>query len=345
MKKYLWVFLISSMAGTVAYSKDIIETIKASLDLCLNTLVPSLFPFLVFSKMMILSGSAEYMGKVIHPITGRLFNLSENGSFLFVIGILCGYPIGAKCISDMLKNKKISYIEAERLILFCNNSGPLFVIGAIGCGMYSDIKTGVIIYLAHILSAFVIGLVTRNNQCPQSLISHHPIKPYFTQSVEDSMIAVINISGYVLFFSAVCTIINCIMPSGLRILKVAICSLLEITGGIKVISSAYSIPPQLKILITAFLVGFGGICVLFQTKSAISDSGIKILPYLCSKLCQGALSVFFAYMIMSVYPLRSCAHISSSNMSVSTYMLIISLVLIIIYIFKLQKRSNKTYHY
>lgn len=345
MKKYLWIFLISAMVGTVAYSKDIIEAIKSSLDLCLYTLVPSLFPFLVFSKMMILSGSAKNMGKAIHPVTGRLFNLSENGSFLFIIGILCGYPVGAKCISDMLKNNKISFKEAERLILFCNNSGPLFVIGAIGCGMYSDIKAGVIIYLAHIMSALVIGLVTRNSPLKKSVLCHHQSEQCFTQSVEESMISVINISGYVIFFSAICTMINRIMPSGLKILKVAICSMLEITGGIKVISSAYSIPPQLKILITSFLVGFGGICVLFQTKSAIADSKIKILPYLYAKLCQGALSVFFSYMIMSIYPLRSCAHISHSDMSVYTYMLILSLALIIIYIFKLQKRSNKTYHY
>ncbi len=345
VRKYMWCLLVSLMIMTVAFSKDVIDTIKSSLDLCIYTLIPSLFPFLVLSRMMILSNSAEHVGKILHPITGRIFGLSENGSFLFVLGIICGYPVGAKCISDMYKNKKISLKEAERLLLFSNNSGPLFVIGSIGYGMYSDIRIGGFLYLSHILSAIVIGLITRKNNAKKSAIGPVSYKPFFTQSVEDSMISVINISGYVIFFSAICAIINRLLPTELNVLKYALCSLMEITGGIKTISYTYSLTPQIKLLITSFLVGFGGICVFFQTKSALSDSGLSIIPCLYAKICQGALSVFFTYMMMNAHPLRSCAHIKQPNISLSNYMLFASLVLIVIYFLKLRKRSNKTCRY
>ena len=340
MKKHMWVILLITMIFTVVFSKDITNGIRESVDLCIYTVIPSLFPFLVLSGMMTMSGSAEYMGKIIHPLTKKMFLTSENGSFLFVTGILCGYPVGAKCISDMIKDRKISTEEGKRLILFCNNSGPLFVIGAVGYGMFSDIKYGTILYISHILSAIVIGIATRRDTVSYSKYHTDTNTPYFTRSVENSVITVLNICGYIIFFSAICTIINDIIPTDLKILRLAVCSLTEVTCAIKNISDMYSLTLQLKLIITSFLLGFGGICVLFQTKSVISGSGLTVLPFVYAKICQGALSSLFTYMIICFYPLRCCSHSVQSGADFSDCMLVISAVLMIIYFIKLLKKCN-----
>ena len=341
MKKIPALIIVSLMLLTVIFSAEITEGIKSAIDLCIYTLVPSLFPFLVLSKITILSGAARIMGRIIHPVTGRLFGLSENGSFLFLTGMICGYPIGAKCISDMVKDDKITLEEGERLILFCNNSGPLFVIGAVGYGIYSSTAYGILLYASHILSAIIIGILIRKSPTRSPSLPTKSKTPYFTKAVEESMIAVLNISGYVIFFSAICTMISGIIPEKLKLIKFTLSAFAEITQGIKKLSLTYSLTIHIKLILTSFLLGFGGVCVLFQTKSVIADSGISILPYLCSKICQGVLSAFITYLIISFYPLRSCAHIYQSHIDSKVIMLCISLSVMIVYIFKSIKKGNR----
>lgn len=345
MKKYIPFILAGAMLMCVVFSGDIICAIRETADLCIYTLIPSLFPFLVFSGMMVLSGSAEYAGRLLHPLTKRLFGISKNGSFLFLLGIICGYPVGAKCISDMIKQRKITLAEGQRLLLFCNNSGPLFVIGSVGYGMYSRAEYGVILYVSHILSVIVTGIVTKKHTDEIHISKAVTESRFFTNSVENAMTTTMNICGYVMFFSAVCTIINNTLPDNMNLIKKALCALSEITGGIKAVSSAYSLSLRAKLIITSFLISFGGICVLFQTKSVISGSGMSIIPYLFAKISQGALSVIFTMLILSRYPLRICAHTSYSKEAFSTVFLFVSFILTAVYFFKLFKKSNNAKKY
>ena len=344
MKKGITAILVIAMILTVVFSKDIIENIRQTIDLCIYTLTPSLFPFLVISKMTMLSGCAGYIGRLCHPVTSRLFSLSENGSFLFLIGIICGYPVGAKSVADMIKDKEITVSEGERLILFCNNSGPLFVIGAVGYGMFFSTEYGIILYISHILSAMVIGIFMRKKVISDGIIKHSKNQPYFTKAVEESIFTVINISAYVIFFASVCAIINNILPNSLNIIKFIICSSLEVTGGIKNLSLMTNLTIRSKLIITSFLIGFGGICIIMQTKGVISGSGLKIYPYICAKICQGAMSSIFTSVFLHFIPVKVITYTHYPKINMTTILLIISLVVMCIYFFKLSIKRNINHH-
>ncbi len=276
-----------------------ISSAKEAVGICLDAVIPSLFPFMVISGIMISSGACTVIGKLIHPLTKRLLKLSENGSFIFFSGFFLGYPIGAKQASYMIKNNMITLDEAQSLISFCNNSGPLFVIGTVGNIMYNDNRTGVILYIIHILSAITYGIITRNicfkkTSCKtHSSNSKNKYNLNFINSVEDAMDSVIKISGYIIFFASMCTAIKTVIPKNFNMLSDMMLSLAEITSGIKNISSNNLLEYETKLIITSFLLSFSGICITLQIKSAIGGTGLKILPYIKGKICQGILSAIY----------------------------------------------------
>ena len=47
------------------------------------------------------------------------------------MGLISGYPIGAKIATNFRKNNICSKEECERLLSFTNNSGPLFIVGTV----------------------------------------------------------------------------------------------------------------------------------------------------------------------------------------------------------------------
>lgn len=276
-----------------------ISSAKEAMEICLNAVIPSLFPFMVISGIMISSGACTVIGKLIHPLTKRLLKLSENGSFIFFSGFFLGYPIGAKQASYMVKNNMITLDEAQSLISFCNNSGPLFVIGTVGSIMYNDHHTGVILYVIHILSAITYGIITRNicfnkPSCMiRSLNTKNKYNLNFINSVEDAMDSVIKISAYIIFFATICTAIKTVIPAKFSMLSDMMLSLAEITSGIKTISLNNILSYETKLIFTSFLLSFSGICISLQIKSAISGTRLKLLPYIKGKICQGILSAVY----------------------------------------------------
>ncbi len=67
------------------------------------------------------------------------------GAYAFIMGIISGYPVGAKIVTEFRKNGNCSRAEAERLLAFTNNSGPLFIIGTVGVSMFGNTLIRIII--------------------------------------------------------------------------------------------------------------------------------------------------------------------------------------------------------
>jgi sporulation integral membrane protein YlbJ len=77
-------------------------------------------------------------------------------------GLTSGYPLGAKTVAELRADGQLTQPEAQRLAGFCNNAGPLFLLGAVGSGMYGNKAAGYCLWVSNILSALVMGLALRN---------------------------------------------------------------------------------------------------------------------------------------------------------------------------------------
>ncbi len=212
--------------------------------------------------------------------------------------------------------------EAERLIAFTNNSGPLFVLGTVGVSLLSNKKIGYILLISHIISCLFVGIIFRNWKKSSSISSKKStinnrknvdIKDFggiLGESIRNSIVTILNIGGFIVIFSVIISILNSsgfFKFTGLIFDKLNISKeigngiiggIIELTNGVKLISVLNI--NIVNICIISFLIGFGGLSVLFQVYSIIAKENISIKPYLYGKLLQGFISFFITLLILTL---------------------------------------------
>ena len=143
------------------FSNTNLPAVKSGLTLWATSVVPSLFPFFVATEMLMHTKVIYFFGKFLNKIMRPLFNVSGEGSFAFIMGIISGYTVGAKIASNFRKNNICSKEECERLLSFTNNSGPLFIIGSVGILMFGSTTIGILLFITHILACISVGIIFR----------------------------------------------------------------------------------------------------------------------------------------------------------------------------------------
>lgn len=314
----------------ILFSNSNLSAAKKGLSLWANSVVPSLLPFFIATELLGYTNIIPMFGKLLNKFMRPLFNVPGEGAFPFIMGIISGYPVGAKIVADFKKQGLCSDIEAERLIAFTNNSGPLFIIGTVGIGLFKDTKTGILLLITHIFACITVGILFRwwknsknkrstsfietSNRLP-SRISLSNLGEVLASSIMNSISTIFLIGGFVVLFSVVISILN---NSGIlnlfvnlisplsnvfgisdKYLKGIITGLIELTNGVCDIALIANKNISSNIIICAFLLGFGGISVALQVLSITSKNNISIKPYLLGKFLQGCFAALYTYLILN----------------------------------------------
>lgn len=336
-------------AAMIIMPHKAISAAREALSLCGSVIVPSLFPFIFCAEMFISLGAASIVGKYLSPVMRPLFKLPGAASAAFVLGITSGYPIGAVCASSLYRNGDCTKEEAERVLAFCNNSGPMFIIGAVGSGMLKNHTLGLIIYIIHMLSAVLTGIILgifshSNKNSTRRLCSANydaSIKDSAANlgdAVSKSVNSIIKVCGFVLVFAVFCAT----LPE--TNIKPYLYPFFEITGGIDALlrnKNIYTIP-----LASAFL-SFSGMSVLSQTATVVASSGLSLKTYVKGKLIQSFLSFIMTLGVIKVFPLYTSTFTSITKMPSSNELTANSLTMITYIIFgfiiisALSKHKNK----
>lgn len=323
MKKFLLqafvaaaiVLLITNAAAAVEYAKN-------SLDICFGIIVPTLFPFFICSGMLIYSGFCETIAKAFRFCMRPLFGVGEMGASAFVIGIVSGYPLGAITAGELYKNNYITKTEAERLLSFCNNSGPLFILASVGVAMYSEIKIGVALYVCHILAAITVGVLFgfyRKNDymAPKTTMSapSRSVGEIFSISLNNAISNMLTVCGAVLFFGVISQIVLSFVPLHGALAALASGVMEFVTGSISV--SHLDLPLTQKLIVTAFIVGFAGLSVHLQVMAATVKYELSLVPYIIGKLLHGLVAAVYTYIYLTINPITSAVFKVSMNKSFS----------------------------
>ncbi|MGN1270448.1 MAG: sporulation integral membrane protein YlbJ [Clostridia bacterium] len=316
----------------IVFSNTNLYAAKKGLSLWANSVVPSLLPFFIATELLGYTNIISILGKLLNKFMRPLFNVPGEGSFPFIMGIISGYPVGAKIVSDFKNQGLCTNIEAERLIAFTNNSGPLFIVGTVGIGLFKDTKTGILLLITHILACITVGILFRwwksgrnkrsclfsETSCKSpSRISLSNLGEVLANSIMNSISTIFLIGGFVVLFSVVISIlnnsgilnlfVNLISPlsNGFGIsdkyLKGIITGLIELTNGVCNIALIANKNISTNIIICSFLLGFGGISVALQVLSITSKNGISIKPYLIGKLLQGTFAAIYTYIFLNTF--------------------------------------------
>lgn len=143
----------------VIFSRSNLTAATNGLTLWATCVVPSLFPFFVISNLLSQTKVVSFVGRLLDKLMRPLFNVPGIGGFAFVMGLISGYPVGAKVVSDFREQGLVTKDEGERMLAFTNNSGPLFIISSVGISLFGDTTTGLLLLCTHILACVTVGIL------------------------------------------------------------------------------------------------------------------------------------------------------------------------------------------
>lgn len=288
--------------------QQMIDSARYALRLCAELIIPSLFPFFVVSGLLSRLGfSARLAGRLSRP-AARLYGISGAGATALFMGLIGGYPLGAAYIADMRRQGLISAEEGERLMGFCNNSGPAFLIGSIGAGVFGSARLGLGLYIIHILSALITGLFFRGSGRYKAQMPHLPESrgSALIDSVRQAAQSILSVCGFIVCF---CVIIGLMDAGGyfslfagrlaaltgleLHSARALLSGVLELGSGIGAMRGLS--PSPVNLAIAAGIVGWGGVSVHFQTYAVLAESDIKGDLHLTGRLICCAVSSALGY--------------------------------------------------
>ena len=305
MSTFCFVLVLRNSEAATAY-------IGRGLTLCAHTVIPSLFPFMVLSELLVSSGAGEAFGRLFSRLMQWLFGLSGAGASAVFLGSMCGFPVGAKTAVGLLDRNAISKTECEHLLTFTNNPGSAFLITAVGMSLYGNRHLGVLLYATVLGSGFFVGFLARFFLRRGDTPAEHPHFPSglhiggietFTGAVSGAATGMLTVCAYVIFFSALTGALGCAMTEGGRdgAMGYALLSgLLEMTGGISLAATLSD--PRWGLILTAAFAGWSGISVHCQIMTLCSGRGISFKPYLLAKGFQGILCGGIMAVILRLKP-------------------------------------------
>lgn len=262
--------------------------------LCGRVIIPSLFPFMICLSLVINSNILENFS-FISPLTKRIFSLDFFEFSIFVFSLVGGYPIGAKLLSESVKTGKISREKASKMLNFCINAGPAFIVSVAGVSILKSTTAGYILLFSHLLSSLIICLLNREktpeNKPPKAKKeTTFSLADSFVLSVADSSAAMMKMCSFVLFFCSVNGFFIYFSSAFPPLQKAAL--FLEITTALSLSKNLYLI---------AFLLGFGGISIWCQVLSLSENLKIKLPVFIGFRTLHGALSSLFTYLLVKIF--------------------------------------------
>ena len=276
---------------------------------CATSLAPSLFPLMCASAILTKSQASEFIGKMLYPLCKRLFGLSKNGAYVFAIGNLCGFPIGAQSAYEMYRDNKISKDELDCLIIISSTPSSAFVISAIGVSILKSRRLGICLYICAIISVFICGMSYRwvhkgAKEFPDLEVCQNKnvsLAAGLCDAIRSSAQNMLYICGFVVFFNILSSTVKllCIRIGVTDILYIVSSGLLELSSG--GIAAGELLFPK-SLLLCAFFVGWSGLSVHFQIFSVCKDVKVSyvkffvwrfIMGVICALCCSLAISFGF----------------------------------------------------
>lgn len=308
---------IGSAAGALLlHPQATAAAVARGLQVCACSILPALFPFFIVTELWVRLGFAQTLGRVTGSIVERVLHLPGSTASALLLGVLGGYPVGVRTVAALKKQGIISKEEAEAALRICNNAGPAFLFGIVG-NLIGGSGHALLLWGIHLAAALLIGLLLRPPVRPQGgskLPSQPPeaFLPALTKAVTQGSQTALQVCGFVLFFS----ILVSFFPESARdsVWGTAILGSLELAGGFSLLGGLH-LPWETRFIMSAALLGWGGLCVHCQSLAAIYEAGLSGRSYLVGKLLHSLVSTALACLIAP-----RCAPVSGFSSAPSPFL-------------------------
>ena len=271
-------FLTFFGAGLLRYPAESAAAAREGLALCLETVLPSLFPFFVLSSLLVQSDAPRLLSRALARFMYPLFGVSGAGASALVLGLLGGYPVGARTVAALYERGGIGREEAEQLLAFCNNSGPGFFLGVCGASVFGSVRAGAYLYLIHVGAALLTGVLLRRDLAlPREKTVSKRNAPFdlaaaLPSAVQSSFAAVGSVSAFVIFFMVLLRLMT-LLPALAALPplpRAAVFGFVEMTNGVNALPATRE-----GFVLCAAVMNWGGLSVQAQTRAMLAPGGLS----------------------------------------------------------------------
>ena len=300
----------------IFFPKDCAKACTEGILLWAGAVLPSLFPFLILSAVLVKTGAAQKFSRRLAPLMQKV-KLPAAASYCFVLSALSGYPVGSRMIADLYENGAISSEQAARMSVLCSTSGPMFLIGSVGAMMFHSVSAGAILLAAHLLSVTAVYLcclpfLQRLPDSEKGLRFQNETN-VLAESVQSSVLSILCVGGYIAFFSVLAQVLQTLgafallekffsfllAPFGAESAASGLAQgLLEATRGCAAVAAQ---PNVLSLPVCAFLTTFGGACILAQQLGYLKKAGVKTPFFIGMKALQGLIAFILCLALCALF--------------------------------------------
>lgn len=263
--------------------------------------LPSVLPFMFFTKALSNLNIMPKLVRPLSPVTKTLFKTPPISMYAFVMAILSGYPVGSKMVCDLYLQGQITREDAFKMSAFCSTSGPMFIIGAVGIGMFKNAKVGYILFLSHVLGAILNGILYRRlkvkGEEKKNTSAPAETKTSLSDIVLNSTLSILSVGCIITIFFIV---IECFAPLLNLLPNTISCFLqgvIEITKGCLSLSTLLDV--KLACILASFVISFGGISTILQSLTMLNSLKMPVKLFVLEKITHG----LFAMSLSAIFVL------------------------------------------
>ena len=295
----LVVFIFAFLMLT--YPQISAEGVKNGLSLCLETVIPSLFPFMFVVTLLYDMGVFALFSAGTSDLMYTIFRLPGVAFPIMLMSLLGGYPVGATLIEKAYDKGELTLSQAERMLSFCINPGPAFTVSVIGAGVIGSVKAGAIIYVSVTAATLIIAFISRFFDNEDVYVFEKQAKnilscdaSVLSNAINKSTRSMVSICVCVLVFSCLNSLTEMLLHN--KDISMYFGMLSEVTNGGIIASENFSLP------VIAAVVSFGGFCVHFQVLPVILKLKLRYRLFLVIRVLSAALSCTVAFALIRIFP-------------------------------------------
>lgn len=330
----LLLYIVIILLLYITMPSEMIDLGKESILIWYNSIFPVLFPSMIIAGILLpFFNKINPKNKLIKHLA-YILGITEVGLFAVIPGFLCGFPIGSYVAKNLLDKKMISLNEAQKIIGFSNNIGPIYFLSTITSNISNKSKIifALLFYSIPIIYVLLWNLfekltdnyhkrinmkLSKSNEnyaynsnskeltSADIKITHNcnmNILSIIDDSINNSIESILRLCAYI-FLSRTLLIFPIMLSSYFSINKLYLAvtnALIEITSGINLFRQIKIDATKLIFIEIPFLI-FGGFCSIAQTACIIRNSELSLGKYILHKSIQGILATIictFLYLLI-----------------------------------------------
>lgn len=275
--------------------------------------MPALLPFFILTKLLNYTTFTSFLGKIFSPITNKFYGVGGQAGYIYIISIISGYPVGAKITSEFYNAGILNSKQAKCITSFTSTSGPLFILGTIGIGLFNSAHLGIIILISHFLGAIINGFFYRYNDkiAIQSIQNTPQNVNILSESMTNSITSIMIVGGFIAIFYM---LLQCLLSLNIfniisfplsklgihsTITEGIIAGITEITTG-AILLSKCNLPFNIITPILSFLISFGGLSIHAQALCFLQEFKMKYSEFFVQKFTHAIISTLITTIIVLI---------------------------------------------